>query len=214
MPQIKAQGTHESFYRAERATITARVSVASADRSASIADATALHNWIAALAQELRDSGDATWHSAEAPSTWARKSYPNGSNSKAIVEHVTSSRLRMKLSNLERVGSLVERLSNAGAETDVDWALTEVTRRGLEREARKAAVREARAIAEDYAEALGERIVRVVSISDASGSSGFGGGSPRALAAASHGGGAEISIAELVVRASVVGEFESDAPTQ
>ena len=67
MTQIHATGTHESHHRAERATVLARVTIASTDRARSISDATALHNWIAARAQQLRDSGDATWHSADAP---------------------------------------------------------------------------------------------------------------------------------------------------
>ena len=81
MPQIHATGTYETFTRAERAVVTARVSVASADRARSIADATALHNWIAGRAQQLRDGGDATWYAADAPSTWARKSYQEGNKS-------------------------------------------------------------------------------------------------------------------------------------
>lgn len=156
MSQIHATGTHESHYRAERATITARVSVASTDRGQSMADATALHNRIAARAQQLRSSGDATWHAADAPSTWARKSYQEGESSKVIVEHVTSSRVRITLSQLDIVGALVEELSSAGAETEVQWALTDASRRACERTARKAAVGAAREIADDYADALGE----------------------------------------------------------
>ena len=107
MTQIHATGTHESHHRAERATVLARVTIASTDRARSISDATALHNWLAARAQQLRDSGDATWHSADAPSTSVRKSYQQGKGSKVIIEHVTMSRIQIKLSNLELVGALV-----------------------------------------------------------------------------------------------------------
>jgi hypothetical protein len=208
MPQIHATGTHETFTRAERATITARVSVTAADRALSIADATNLHNLIAARAQQLRDSGDATWHAADAPSTWIHTIHGNdGSN--AGVEHVTTSRVRVKLANLSLVGQFVEELSNAGAETEVSWSLTDVTRREREREARKAAVGAAREVAEDYADALGEKIVRVVSISDGVQAPGFGG--PRMLAAAAYSAeGAEVSIAEITVSASVAGVFETE----
>ena len=210
MPQIHATGTYETFTRAERAVVTARVSVASADRGRSIADATALHNWIAAKAQQLRDSGDATWHAADAPSTWARKSYQEGKGSKVFIEHVTTSRVRVKLSNLALVGPLVEELSNAGAETDVSWALTEATKRLREREARKAAVGAAREVADDYADALGEKIVRVVSISDSPQGNGYGGPMMRSVAADYASGGAEVSVAEITVSASVQGVFESE----
>lgn len=210
MPQIHATGTYETFTRAERAVVTARVSVASADRARSIADATALHNWIAGRAQQLRDGGDATWYAADAPSTWARKSYQEGKGSKVFIEHVTTSRVRIKLSNLALVGPLVEELSNAGAETDVNWALTEVTKRSREREARKAAVCAAREVADDYAEALGERIVRVVSISDSPQGHGYGGPMMRSVAADFASGGAEVSVSEIAVNATVQGVFESE----
>lgn len=210
MSQIHATGTHDAHYRAERATVTAAVSVASNDRGRSIADATALHNWIAQRAQQLRDAGDATWHAADAPSTWARKSYAEGTRQQVVIEHVTSSRVRIKLSNLDHVGPLVEELSVAGAETSVHWSLTEASRRLCERQARRAAVSTAREIAEDYAEALGEQIIRVVSISDVL-KSDFGGPQPRfAMAAGFAHDSAEVSVAEITVSATVQGVFESE----
>lgn len=204
MTTIQATGTSESHYRAERATITARISITSRARSESIAAASELHNRIAARAQQLRDSGDATWHAADPISTMARKTYEQGTKSKVVIEHVTTSRVRVKLSNLGLVGAVVTELAEAGAATDVDWALTETTKRQCERHARKAAVGEARRIADDYAEALGERIERVVSISDSRG--GYGGVQARF---ASAGAEAEVSIAEITVSASVTGEFET-----
>lgn len=207
MPQIHATGTKESFYRAERATITARVSVVSTDRSRSIADATSLHNWVAGRAQQLRSSGDATWHAADAPTTSSRKSYAEGNKSKVIIEHVTSSRVLIKLSNLDIVAALVAELSEAGAETNVSWALTDASKRAHERTARKGAVGAARAIADDYADALGEKIVRVVSISDSSG--GYGGPMQARFSADSAGGSAEVTVAEITVSATVQGVFES-----
>lgn len=206
MTTIHASGVSEAHYRAQRATVTARVSFASRDRGESIAAATALHNRIAQRAQQLRDSGDATWHSAEAPTTVARKTYAEGAKSKVIIEHVTTSRVRIKLSNLSLVAELVAELAEAGAETDVDWALTEAFRRECERRGRGVAVAEARETANDYAEALGERVVRVVSISD---EQRYGGGQVR-FAAAQAGGVAEVSIAEITVSVAVKGEFESE----
>lgn len=209
MTTIHATGTRESHHRAERATVTARVFIVSQDRARSIEGATHLHNRIAARAQQLRDAGDATWHAADPISTWARKSYQEGSKSKVVVEHVTQSRVRIKLANLELVGPLVAELAEAGAETDVSWSLTEAFRRQCERAARKAAVGAAREVAEDYADALGERIVRVVSISDAPETPSFGGPQAR-FAAASAGGSAEVTVAEITVSALVQGVFETE----
>ena len=209
MTTIHATGTSESHHRAERATVTASVSFVSQDRARSVEGATRVHNWIVARAQQLRDTGDATWHAADPISTWARKSYEEGSNSKVVVEHVTQSRVRIKLANLELVGSLVAELTGFGAETDVSWSLTESFRRQCEQAERKAAVGAAREVAEDYAEALGERIARVVSISDTPGAVSFGGPQAR-FASAAMGGPAEVTVAEIAVSASVQGVFESE----
>ena len=209
MTKIHATGTSESHYRAERATVAAHVSIASRDRSQSIRLATELHNRLAARSQQLRDSGDATWHAATPINTWARKTYPEGVSKKIIIEHVTNSTVRVKLSNLDLVSNLVTEFSEAGATANVNWSLTVNSRRAHEQSARKAAVGEARQIAEDYASALGERIVRVVTISDGVKPS-FGGPGVRAMAApAGIAETAEVTIPEITISATVEGEFES-----
>lgn len=208
MTKIHATGTSSSHYPAERATITAHVSEVSRDLSTSISLATSVHNRLVQRAQELRSSGDATWHSAEPISTWARKTYEEGSTSKVVIEHVTSSRIRVKLSNLKLVSEVVTEFANMGVETNVSWSLTEVFRRECERTARKAAVGSAREVADDYAEALGEQIVHVVSISDNETHS-FEMPMAR-MASAMHAETAEVSIAEITVSATVAGVFESE----
>lgn len=127
-----------------------------------------------------------------------------------IVEHITTSQVRVKLANLERVSDLVTEFAEAGAHTSVDWTLTVNARRAHEKSARKAAVGEAREIAEDYASALGERVVRVVTISDSQ-QPAFGGPGVRAMSAAAGGvqETAEVTIPEITVSATVAGEFES-----
>lgn len=207
MTSIHATGTSISHFPAERATVTARVLEVSKDRNESIEAATRLHNRLVARAEQLRGSGDATWHSADPISTWARKSYAEGAKSTVVVEHVTSSAVRIKLANLALVSELVDELARAGAETDVTWSLTDPFRREVERGVRKAAVAEARAVAEDYAEALGERIERVVSVSDGEGD--WQGPGVRAMAASIGSGPAEVTIAEITVSATVAGVFES-----
>ncbi|QZY51778.1 SIMPL domain-containing protein [Leucobacter tenebrionis] len=206
MTTIHATGTAETHVLAERATITALVSVTSRDRSGSIDAATRLHNWLVQRAEQLRASGDATWHSADPITTWSYKSYAEGKPKQVVFEHRTSSRVRVKLSNLPLVSALVTELAEAGVTTDVDWSLTENTRRVYERRMRKAAVESAREVANDYAEALGQRIESVVSISDAP----VGGGAPAAFARAAAGSGApEVTVAEITVSATVSGVYEA-----
>ncbi|MFT4231770.1 MAG: SIMPL domain-containing protein [Leucobacter sp.] len=208
MTTIHATGTAEMHVLAERATITALSSVTSRDRSESIAAATRMHNWAVQRAEQLRASGDATWHSADPIATWSYKSYAEGKAQHVVIEHRTRSRVRIKLANLSLVGVLVAELAEAGLTTDVDWALTEASRRVCERRMRKAAVEEARKIAGDYAEALGQQIESVASISDAPvGGSGLVAGSARAGMAAK--GPAEVTVAEITVSATVSGVYEA-----
>lgn len=209
MTTIHATGTSEQHILAERATITARVSSTSRDRSASIADATRTHNWAVQRAEQLRTSGDATWHAADPISTWTHKTYAEGKQQKVVVEHTTSSRVRVKLSNLALVSELVTEFAEAGLSTDIAWSLTEESRRAHERRVRAAAVGEARMIAEDYATALGRRIGAVVSVSDAP--QGSFPAQPRFAAASALGDGpAEVTIAEITVSATVAGVYETD----
>lgn len=207
MTTIHATGTAETHVLAERATITALVSVTSRDRSGSIDAATRLHNWLVQRAEQLRGSRDATWHSADPITTWSYKSYAEGKPKQIVFEHRTSSRVRVKLSNLSLVGALVTELAEAGVTTDVDWSLTENTRRVYERRMRKAAVESARETANDYAEALDQRIESVVSISDTP----VGGGAPAAFArSAAAAGASEVTVAEITVSATVSGVYEAE----
>lgn len=210
MTRIHATGTSEAHYRAERATIIAHISITSENRAESIRLATHLHNLVSNRAQQLRSTGDATWHAATPISTWTRKSYAQGSYSNVIIEHITSSTVRVKLSNLELVSELVTEFSEAGVRASVDWALTENSRRAHEQAARKAAVGQAREIAADYASALGEQVTQVMTISDSHQPS-FGGPAVRAMSAAAGGQPetAEVTVPEITISATVTGEFES-----
>ena len=87
--------------------------------------------------------------------------------------------------------------------------MIDITPRGKKCEAIDGILKEGDSVAEDYADALGERIVRVVSISDAPETPSFGGPQAR-FAAASAGGSAEVTVAEITVSASVQGVFESE----
>lgn len=210
MTTIHASGTSTQQVPAELATIHARVSATSTDRSLSIADATRTHNWLVERARTLQESGDAISFGAAPISTWAQKSYAEGSERRVVIDYQTSSRVSIKLTNLNIVSAVVAVIAEAGVETSVDWSLTDESQREREREVRKAAVGEARAVADDYADALGERIVRVVGVSDAPG--GSIGPAPRLRAmAAAYEAAPEVTIAEITVSATVSGVYETDS---
>ncbi|MGJ0203034.1 SIMPL domain-containing protein [Leucobacter sp. gxy201] len=207
MTTIHATGTGEAHLLAERATITVNISVASRDRRKSIEIATRNHNWAVQRAQELRANGDATWHAADPISTWSYKTYAEGKNNQTVIEHRTASRVRVKLSNLSLVGALVTEFAEAGLTASVDWTLTEATRRESERSMCKAAVAAARAIADDYADALGQRIESVTSISDTA--AGQPGAGPMLARASGSAGAAEVTIPEITVFSTVNGVYEA-----
>lgn len=204
MTVITTVGTAERHLSAERATLVARVSVSDADRTTAIAAATALHNRLAARAGELHAAGDATWHHASTLSTGVHQWVDNDGS--LHREHVTTSSVQVKLSNLDRVADTVEQLSAMGASVHASWALTEVTRTRVTREIRAAAVSDARVEADDFASALGTTIARVVTLR----ASGAGPG-PVGLrsAAMASGESAEVSIPDITVRVEVTAEFET-----
>ncbi|MDZ8274624.1 SIMPL domain-containing protein [Microbacterium aquimaris] len=204
MTVITTVGSAERHLPAERATLVARVSVSHTDRATAIAEGTALHNRLAERAGELHASGDATWHHASTLSTGVRQWVDHDGTTHR--EHVTSSSVQVKLSNLNRVADTVEQLSAMGATVQTSWSLTEATRTRVTREIRAAAVSAARQEADDFASALGTTIARVATLR-----SGDAGAAPMALrsaAPASH-ESAEVSIPDLAVRVEVTAEFET-----
>lgn len=124
------------------------------------------------------------------------------------MEYQTSSTVQIKLANLSLVSSIVTDLAEDGVSTDVEWSLTEVTKRQVEKQARKAAVVEAGNIAQDYADALGQRIVKAVKLSDIA--------TPRKSPSSRFSdelgyfsGSAEVTVAEITVSSTVVGDYKS-----
>ena len=202
MTTITVDGLGERHLIAERATLTARIAVAHAHRDQSIAQGTAAHAQLADRAVRLRADGAATWHSVDVLSTnvrvWTDK------DGEKHTDHVTSGTVRVKLSRLDLVSGVVAELSALGAVVSTDWALTDSTRQRTTRELRAAAVRDARAKADDFAAALGATVSRVVALR----SSAIG-----PLPGARGASGAardELTIPEITVSVAVTGEFETD----
>ncbi|GAB3599880.1 SIMPL domain-containing protein [Microbacterium tumbae] len=202
MTIIAVDGLGERHLRAERATLTARVAIAHRDRASSMAQGTALHARIAQRAAQLRQEGAATWHSVDplvtSIRTWTDK------DGKKHQDHVTSGTIRIKLGRLELVADLVAELGGLGATMSTDWALTEATKLRVTKELRAAAVRDARAKADDFAAALGATVTAVVRIAES------GGHAPAGLRGAAGGQQEELTIPEITVRVGVVGEYETD----
>lgn len=201
MTTITVDGRGERHIIAERATLTARVAMAHANRDRSMESGVAVHSQIAERAARLRDAGAATWHSIDVLTTnvrvWTDK------DGKKHQDHVTSGNVRIKLARLDLVSDVVAELSALGASVSADWALTDATRLRTTRELRVVAVQDARAKADDFAAALGTSVHSVATLRESNG--------PAAPALRGAAGGAreELTIPEITVRVAVVGDFET-----
>jgi len=202
MVTITTTGSGEVRRLAERATLTAYVSVASEDRDASIDGATTLHNELVARAVRLRDAGAATWHEASSPSTSVNRW---DEQSGRRTEHVTTSSVRVRVCELSLVAELVDEFGRAGASVGVDWSLTDATRRELARSMRTTAIADARGRAADYAEALGMSVRQVVAVREDD--HGPIGPMMRAAMSTMDAGRADVTVPEIPVTVSVTGEF-------
>jgi len=202
MTTITVDGLGERHIIAERATLTARVAMAHANRDRSMESGVAVHSQIAERAARLRDAGAATWHSIDVLTTnvrvWTDK------DGKKHQDHVTSGNVRIKLARLDLVSDVVAELSALGASVSTDWALTDATRLRTTRELRVVAVQDARAKADDFAAALKTSVRNVSTLRESNG--------PAAPALRGAAGGAreELTIPEITVRVAVVGDFETD----
>lgn len=200
MTVITVAGLGENHRPAERATLTAEVAIAHADRATSIRQGTAVHAQLAEQAVRLRTSGAATWHSVDVLSTNARVS--TDKDGVKHRDHVTRGTVRIKMSRLAEVSDVVAALSTLGATVSTSWALTEATRDVVTRRLRTAAITDAQAKADDFAAALGQTVQRVVAIREDDGYVPQGGRGA--------GGGPELTIPEITVRVAVTGDFETE----
>ncbi|OAN43475.1 SIMPL domain-containing protein [Microbacterium sp. H83] len=202
MTRITVSGLGERHLRAERATLTATVAMAHPQRDQSMALGESAHARIAERAVVLRGTGAATWHSIDVLTTrvrvWTDK---DGAQHR---DHVTSGTVRIKLGRLDLVADVVAELSALGATVSTAWALTEATRDGVTRELRTAAVRDARAKADDFAAALGVAVTDVAILRESPTS-----GSP-AIRGSQGGAREELTVPEITVAVAVSGEYDTN----
>lgn len=201
MTTITVDGLGERHLVAERATLTARVAIAHANRDRSMDLGAAVHSQLAGRAVRLREAAAATWHSIDVLTTNARVWTDKDGNKHQ--DHVASGSVRIKLARLDLVADVVAELSAIGASVSTDWTLTDATRQRTIRELRIVAVQDARAKADDFAAALGTSVDRVATLRES--------GGPVMPAARGAAGGArdELTIPEITVRVAVVAEFDT-----
>ena len=203
MTKIEATGVGKFFRRAERATVSANIKAGSPDRAESVREAARLHAAVVARAQSLQQAGAATSYEATPLSTyeWSDDANPR--------RFATTATIQVTLQDLDLVSSLTTELADEGVTATVAWALTDETRRDRERAARQEAVRQSRTVADDYAEALGQKVVEVVSVTDQW--QGFG-PAARFMAADAglFAGPVEVTVPDIEVSATVVATYSAE----
>jgi uncharacterized protein YggE len=213
--EVTVRGEHTAFLAPERATVHATVHceapsadaayAATADSARRLVDGiTALHH---------PDAGPVTWWSSDQVRTWAQRPWNNQGKQLPVVHHAQVS-LQVKFRDLARLGHWLGEVADVrGLSIEhVEWTLTAARQRSVLAEVRTAAVRDAHAKAQAYADALEAGPVHVVAIAD-SGMLGEGlathGASPAAFSRAAKVGGGEVELVpqDVSVHAEVDARF-------
>lgn len=213
---ITVRGSFSAFQPPERGTVHATISYEGPQMQP-------VYERVARDLETVRDSvaglldGPVTWWSAGQLRTSSTRPW-NSDGKQLPLVHRASVTVDVKFRDFLELSRWVGQ-HIAGAEgfrvSSVEWALTEVRRDELRREARRRAVLDAADRAQQYSDALGLGAVRPVAIADA-GMLGAhlrpdtGGGAPFARAAALRaGGGAEVEFVpeDIEVSAAVDARF-------
>lgn len=203
MTVVTTEGTAERFVPSERCTLVIQIARRADTADAATDAAVLLTNAVAADAVALRADGSATWHAVSTVTTYPRSHHDDKGGER--IDFAAQSTVRIKLNRLELVGSLMSRFGAAGHTVYPEWALTDKTKKDVQRSVRIDAVRNARERAEDFAAALDGRITGVLEVKDAA--AGFSSGPTRAASAAASGQGQTVTIPEQTVSAKVIAVF-------
>lgn len=204
MTQITVTGSAEARVPADQADIYASASQRDAVRETALQAANEAHAKLVRRAQALVAEGAAIHYVADPVSTYSNSwRDERGDN---VVEHQAHANVRIVLTALDRVGEVAAELTESGADVRVQWELGAELRDEWTRNLRSAAVKDARAAAEDFAEAIEAPALTLVSLRD--GRSG-GGPSPMgdarfAMAAAA---APEVTVGQISVSVRVEATF-------
>lgn len=179
MTTLNVSGTAERFVAPERAVAHIRINHSSLTKGEAYRDVVAIHNSLVARARGFQRDGSATWFDASAPSTYSHQEYYEKISGRkgehgVRMRYAASSRISVKFQDFDQLGEWLAELADIElVSSSVEWKLTDVTRKAVQKEIRGEAVRNARELAEDYAQGdatLATEVdsLKIVSISDGS----------------------------------------------
>jgi uncharacterized protein YggE len=166
--KIDVRGTHTITLPPERGVLSATMSLEGSPASSVVEAVTQQVATIRRMIDDLYDdnSGPVTWYSIEQVRTSSYRP-SNKDGVRLPVVHVAKAGFEVKFVDFAALGRFVVQASAVeGFTADyIDWTLTEERRVEIERQARQEAVRNARTLAQEYADALELGPVTVRSIS-------------------------------------------------
>lgn len=221
---ITVQGTHTSWFDAERATVHVSAAFDGAKRDEVFARATQAAADATALITPLHDAekGPVTWWSSDRIHVWSERPWNNEGKRLPLVFHATIG-LQAKFDDFDALSRLIEQLAvmdgvNVGG---IEWDLTEARRLAETDAVRRLAVADAVQKAATYAAASGLGTPTVIAVADpgmlGDGTGGGGGSAPyermafkaQAMDMASGGAGVSLSPEQIQVSSSVDVRFSA-----
>ena len=210
--EVKVRGSHRVTLPPERGTVHATVSLEGAEPEPVFH---AVENTLSHARHSIEvlydtELGPITWFSIDQIVTSTRRPWTKKGEQLPLV-HTATARMTAKFREFGQLGKWVS--WSAGVEgltiDYIDWDLTEARKADVEREARQAAVRNARDRAQDYSDALDLGPVTIRGISDSN--LGDQGGNYRmtmdAIAGSSSDGEALLVPEHVEINASVLATF-------
>lgn len=165
--EITVRGSAETTYPAERATVSLAAAIEGSDKAKVFADAVALQEPLTKQLRELVDLGAvASWSSAQVRVFSHRPWDPEGKRLELV--HVARVEAVAEFIDFERLSGFLDFWSGKeGIEiVGIAWDVTVKNRRAYESEARKAAVEDAIAKAQVYANSVRRGKVVALQLSD------------------------------------------------
>lgn len=213
--EITVRGSHTVYVPPERATVRLQVGLEGAEAAAVYAEVSSIAGDVRRSIEELHrpDAGPITWWSSDQIQTWAKRPWNQDGKQLPLVHHARVL-FQAKFSDFTELSRWITTISatRGTSVVGVDWALTMVRKDALTGEVRTAAVRQALAKAQAYADALDLGEVRAVALADAGM---LGAGSPEggvthigaARMAAAAVDDVELAPLDIAITATVDGRF-------
>ncbi len=214
--EITVRGSAEQRFAAERATVSLAASIESADKQQVYDDAVSVLEPLVLQLRELADRGAVSTWASDQVRVYSHRPW-EADGVRGELRHVARLQISAEFTDFERLSGFVDYWAGKdGIEIDgIDWDVTVRNRRSYESDVRKAAVDNAIAKAQAYADAVRRGRVMALQIADPGMLNGDGDHSPIPLVMTSSVGSdtiAQLDLTpdEIVIHVEVDATFAAD----